>query len=110
MVNEKSGLYQRKIQIVFKFAADGAAIPCARILPRGRQMLCRPRFFYCNCTFKQSADARCSIDDILFGVGTPPGSMARFGIAMFYVVMAAIWLAALWFLFVTSGTALFPNL
>jgi hypothetical protein len=36
--------------------------------------------------------------------------MARFGIAMFYVVMAAIWLAALWFLFVTSGTALFPNL
>ena len=69
-----------------------------------------PSLFYCNCTFKQSADARCSIDDILFGVGTPPGSMARFGIAMFYVVMAAIWLAALWFLFVTSGTALFPNL
>ena len=36
--------------------------------------------------------------------------MARFGIVLFYVVMAAIWFAALWFLFVTSGTPFFPNL
>jgi hypothetical protein len=36
--------------------------------------------------------------------------MARFGIVMFYIVMAVIWFAALWFLFVTSGTPLFPTL
>jgi hypothetical protein len=36
--------------------------------------------------------------------------MARFGIVLFYIVMAAIWFAALWFLFVTSGTPLFPIL
>jgi hypothetical protein len=36
--------------------------------------------------------------------------MAKLGIVMFYIVMAAIWLAALWFLFVTSGIPLFPNL
>jgi hypothetical protein len=36
--------------------------------------------------------------------------MARFGIVLFYIVMAAIWFAALWFLFVTSGTPLFPTL
>jgi len=36
--------------------------------------------------------------------------MARFGIVVFYIVMAAIWFAALWFLFVTSGTPLFPIL
>ena len=35
--------------------------------------------------------------------------MARFGIAMFYVVMAAIWLAALWFLFVTFGNGAFSQ-
>jgi hypothetical protein len=36
--------------------------------------------------------------------------MARFGIVLFYIVMAAIWFAALWFLFVPSGTPLFPIL
>jgi len=39
-----------------------------------------------------------------------PGSMARFGIVLFYIVMAAIWFAAVWFLFVTSGAPLFPTL
>ena len=49
------------------------------------------------------------IGDYAIRAGEVSDSMAKFGIVMFYIVMTAIWLAALWFLFVTSGMPLFPT-